>query len=177
MLQMQIVMNPVQVILEEGIGVATTGAGSPKKYMPIFKEAGIKVIPVIASVKHAIKMEAAGADAVIAEGQEAGGHRPDFIIIFVAPGCRCRYIQFWGRWWSQGRLFGCRDVCIRSARHTSRYLIPVRGRMPDLTYRQFLLDANDTATIVTGRKAKEPVRSLRNSMLEQYAARRSERTP
>ena len=56
MLQMPNCDELVQVILEEGIGVVTTGARSPKKYMPIFKEAGIKVIPVIASVKHAIKM-------------------------------------------------------------------------------------------------------------------------
>ena len=64
----------VDIIIEEKVPVVTTGAGSPKKYFPRLKEAGIKVIPVIASVRHAVKMEELGVDAVVAEGQAAGGH-------------------------------------------------------------------------------------------------------
>ena len=72
-------MNPeadkiAKVILEEDIKVVTTGAGSPEKYMADWKAAGVKVIPVIASVALAKRMERCGADAVVAEGTEAGGH-------------------------------------------------------------------------------------------------------
>jgi len=64
----------VDVVIEEKVAIVTTGAGSPKKYFPRFKEAGIIVIPVVAAVKHALKMQELGVDAIIAEGQEAGGH-------------------------------------------------------------------------------------------------------
>lgn len=72
-------MNPeadqiAQVVVEEGVKVVTTGAGNPGKYMAMWKEAGIKVIPVVASVALAKMMERAGADAVVAEGMESGGH-------------------------------------------------------------------------------------------------------
>ena len=63
-----------QVVVEEGVKVVTTGAGNPGKYMKMWKEAGIKVIPVVASVALARMMEKAGADAVVAEGTESGGH-------------------------------------------------------------------------------------------------------
>ena len=74
MLMMKNIKDIVTVIIEEKVPVVTTGAGTPKHIMPYLKEAGIKVIPVIASVKHAQKMEELGVDAVIAEGSEAGGH-------------------------------------------------------------------------------------------------------
>ena len=63
-----------KVIVEEGVKVVTTGAGNPEKYMKMWKEAGVKVIPVVASVALAKRMERCGADAVVAEGCEAGGH-------------------------------------------------------------------------------------------------------
>jgi len=63
-----------QVIVEEKVPVVTTGAGNPEKYMKMWKEAGVKIIPVIASVAHAKRMERCGADAVVAEGCESGGH-------------------------------------------------------------------------------------------------------
>ena len=63
-----------KVVAEEGVKVVTTGAGNPEKYMKLWKDAGIKVIPVVASVALAKRMERCGADAVVAEGSEAGGH-------------------------------------------------------------------------------------------------------
>ena len=63
-----------KIVVEEGIQAVTTGAGNPEKYMPMWKEAGVKVIPVVASVAMAKRMERYGADAVVAEGMEAGGH-------------------------------------------------------------------------------------------------------
>ena len=68
-----------QVIVEEKVPVVTTGAGNPEKYMKMWKEAGVKIIPVIASVAHAKRMERCGADAVVAEGCESGGHIGDLL--------------------------------------------------------------------------------------------------
>ena len=83
-------MNPeadkiAKVILEEDIKVVTTGAGSPEKYMADWKAAGVKVIPVIASVALAKRMERCGADAVVAEGTEAGGHIGELTTMVLVP--------------------------------------------------------------------------------------------
>ena len=172
MLQMPNCDELVQVIIEEGVAVVTTGAGSPKKYMPLFKAAGIKVIPVIASVKHAVKMEAAGADAVIAEGQEAGGHIGQTASLSLLPQVvDAVAIPVLGA----GGVGDGRSVVAMYAlgaqgiQAGTLFLSAEECPISD-SYKQFLLDANDTATIVTGRKTKEPVRSLRNPMLEKYAA-------
>ena len=74
MLMMHNIDEIIDVVIEEGVKIVTTGAGTPRKYMPRLKEAGIKVIPVIPSVKAAVKMEELGCDAVVVEGMEAGGH-------------------------------------------------------------------------------------------------------
>ena len=83
-------MNPeadkiAQVVVEEGVKVVTTGAGSPEKYMSMWKEAGVKVIPVVASVALAKRMERCGADAVVAEGTEAGGHIGEITTMALVP--------------------------------------------------------------------------------------------
>ena len=74
-----------KVIVEEGVKVVTTGAGNPEKYMAAWKEAGVKVIPVIASVALARRMERCGADAVVAEGTEAGGHIGEITTMALVP--------------------------------------------------------------------------------------------
>ena len=71
-----------KIIVEEGVPVVTTGAGNPEKYMQMWKAAGVKVIPVVASVAMAKRMERCGADAIVAEGTEAGGHILSLIHIF-----------------------------------------------------------------------------------------------
>ena len=83
-------MNPesekvAKVIVEEGVKVVTTGAGSPEKYMADWKAAGVKVIPVVASVALAKRMERCGADAVVAEGCEAGGHIGELTTMVLVP--------------------------------------------------------------------------------------------
>ena len=83
-------MNPeadaiAEMIVEEGVKVVTTGAGNPGKYMAMWKEAGIRVIPVVASVALAKMMERAGADAVIAEGTESGGHIGEVTTMTLVP--------------------------------------------------------------------------------------------
>jgi enoyl-[acyl-carrier protein] reductase II len=74
-----------QVVLEEGVKVVTTGAGNPGKYMGMWKEKGIKVIPVVPSVAIAKRMEKGGADAIIAEGCEAGGHIGELTTMVLVP--------------------------------------------------------------------------------------------
>ena len=74
-----------KVIVEEGVPVVTTGAGSPEKYMKMWKEAGVKVIPVTASVALARRMERCGADAVVAEGMESGGHIGESTTMALVP--------------------------------------------------------------------------------------------
>ena len=74
-----------KVIVEEGVQVVTTGAGIPEKYMPMWKAAGVKVIPVVASVAQAVRMERYGADAVVAEGCEAGGHIGETTTMVLVP--------------------------------------------------------------------------------------------
>lgn len=83
-------MNPeadevARILVEEGVKVVTTGAGNPEKYMAMWKEAGMKVIPVVASVALAKRMERCGADAVIAEGTEAGGHIGEITTMVLVP--------------------------------------------------------------------------------------------
>ncbi|MEZ3470345.1 MAG: nitronate monooxygenase, partial [Schaedlerella sp.] len=74
-----------KIVVEEGVQVVTTGAGSPEKYMSMWKEAGVKVIPVVASVALARRMERCGADAVVAEGMEAGGHIGESTTMALVP--------------------------------------------------------------------------------------------
>ena len=74
-----------KVIVEEKVPVVTTGAGNPEKYMKMWKEAGVKIIPVIASVAHAKRMERCGADAVVAEGCESGGHIGETTTMVLVP--------------------------------------------------------------------------------------------
>ena len=74
-----------KIIVEEGVPVVTTGAGNPEKYMQIWKSAGVKVIPVVASVAMAKRMERCGADAIVAEGTEAGGHIGENTTMVLVP--------------------------------------------------------------------------------------------
>ena len=74
-----------KIVAEEGVKVVTTGAGNPEKYMKMWKEAGVKVIPVVASVALAKRMERSGADAVVAEGCEAGGHIGESTTMVLVP--------------------------------------------------------------------------------------------
>ena len=83
-------MNPnadeiAKIVVEEGVPVVTTGAGNPAKYMDMWKAAGVKVIPVVASVALAKRMERSGADAVVAEGTEAGGHIGETTTMVLVP--------------------------------------------------------------------------------------------
>ena len=151
------------MVAEEGVKVVTTGAGSPVKYIQMWKEAGIKVIPVVPSVAIALKMQAAGADAVVAEGAESGGHVgelhtmsliPQVVdaldIPVIAAGGICD-----GRGAAAAFMLGADAVQIGT-----RFLA-ARECNVHQEYKDKILKATDVSTIVTGKSLGHPVRSLK----------------
>ena len=161
----------VQMVIEEGVRILTTGAGSPAPYMPAWKEAGIKVIPVVASVALALKMQAAGADAVVAEGAESGGHVgelhtmplvPQVVdaldIPVIAAGGICD-----GRGAAAAFMLGA-DAIQVGTRFLSAEECTVHPE-----YKDKILKASDVSTIVTGKSLGHPVRSLKTSFSRNFA--------
>ena len=157
MLMMKNIKDIVTVIIEEKVPVVTTGAGTPKHIMPYLKEAGIKVIPVIASVKHAQKMQELGVDAVIAEGSEAGGHIGETNTMVIAAGGVAD-----GRGLAAAIALGAQGVQMGTVFLASEEC-PISP-----AYKEAILAASDTATAVTGRIAGAPVRCIRNEMTDHY---------
>ena len=152
-----------QMVVEEGVRILTTGAGSPAQYMPMWKEAGIKVIPVVASVALALKMQAAGADAVVAEGAESGGHVgelhtmpliPQVVdavdIPVIAAGGICD-----GRGAAAAFMLGADAIQVGT-----RFLSALECNVHQ-EYKDKILKASDVSTIVTGKSLGHPVRSLK----------------
>ena len=170
MLMMKNIKDIVTVIIEEKVPVATTGAGTPKHIMPYLKEAGIKVIPVIASVKHAQKMQELGVDAVIAEGSEAGGHIgetntmaliPQIVDAVTIPVIAAGGVAD-GRGLAAAIALGAQGVQMGTVFLASEEC-PISP-----AYKEAILAASDTATAVTGRIAGAPVRCIRNEMTDHY---------
>lgn len=159
-----------QLLVKENIKVVTTGAGSPEPYMKMWKDAGIKVIPVVASVKHAKKMQALGADAIVAEGMEAGGHigatttmclLPQVVDAVSIPVISAGGIAD-GRAMAAVEILGASGVQI-GTRFLATYECPIA-----LPYKKAIIEANDTATVITGTSVGSPVRTLKNKMTEEY---------
>ena len=146
-----------KIVVEEGIKVVTTGAGSPEKYMEAWKAAGVKVIPVVASVALARRMERCGADAVVAEGTESGGHIGETTTMALVPQVvdtvKIPVIAAGGI--AEAVQMGTRFVATEEC-HVHE------------NYKQFLLKARDIDTRVTGRTTGHPVRTLRNPMTKEY---------
>lgn len=170
MLQMDNVPELVDIIVEEGVEVVTTGAGSPEKYLPKLKAAGIKVIPVIASIHHATKMEKLGVDAVIAEGQEDGGHigqtstmalLPQIVDAVDIPVLGAGGIGD-GRSVAAMYALGAQGVQAGTI-----FLTAAECPVPD-KFKAKILESNDTATVVTGRRYRDPVRSINNDFQKAY---------
>ena len=160
----------VMLMIEEKVPVVTTGAGTPKFIMPYLKEAGIKVIPVIASVKHAQKMQELGVDAVIAEGSEAGGHIgetntmaliPQIVDSVDIPVIAAGGVAD-GRGLAAAFVLGAQGVQMGTIFLASEEC-PIAA-----AYKDAIVAANDTATAVTGRIAGAPVRCIRNEMTDHY---------
>lgn len=170
MLQMDNIPELVDVVIEEGVQVVTTGAGSPEKYLPTLKEAGVKVIPVIAAVKHATKMEKLGVDAVIAEGQEAGGHIGQTSTMSLLPqivdAVNIPVLGAGGT--GDGRSVAAMYALgAQGIQAGTIFLTAEECPVPD-SYKQMVLGANDTATIVTGRRNRDPVRTISNDLQLAY---------
>ncbi|WP_462408505.1 nitronate monooxygenase [Neobacillus sp. Marseille-QA0830] len=170
MLMMKNIPELIEVIVEEGVQIVTTGAGTPAPYMPIFKEHGIKVIPVIPSVKIAKKMEALGVDAVVAEGTEAGGHvgetttmalLPQVVSAVSIPVVGAGGIAD-GRGIAAAFALGAQGVQVGT-----RFLATVECPTHE-NFKLAVVHADDTSTTVTGRSLGGPVRSIKNSMIEEY---------
>lgn len=162
----------VDIIIEEKVSIVTTGAGSPKKYFPRFKAAGIKVIPVIAAVKHAVKMQELGVDAVIAEGQEAGGHIGKLgtlpLVRQITEAVDLPVIAAGGV--ADGKsLAAVLALGAAGAQMGTVFLATEECPIPQ-SFKEALVATIDTSTIVTGRKGGHPVRAIENPMLRNYLA-------
>lgn len=168
-------MNPeadeiAKVVVEEGVKVVTTGAGNPGKYMAMWKEAGIRVIPVVASSAMAKMMERAGADAVVAEGMESGGHIgslttmalvPQVVDAVSIPVVAAGGIGD-GRGLAAALMLGAEGVQMGT-----RFVV-AKESIVHANYKEKLLKAKDIDSEVTGMSTGHPVRSLRNKMTKEY---------
>ncbi len=169
-------MNPnsdeiMQVIMEEKPAVVATGAGNPGKYIEGLKAAGIKIMPVVASVAMAKRMEKAGADAVIAEGTEAGGHIGELTTMVLTPqvvdAVSIPVVSAGGYADSRGTKaafalgadgiqVGTRFICSEEC-------------LAHENYKNAVLKAKDRDAVVTGRATGAPVRALKNKLTREYA--------
>ena len=160
-----------QLCIDEKVAVVTTGAGNPGKFIPAWKEAGIKVIPVVASVALALKMQSAGADAVVAEGAESGGHVgelhtmslvPQVVdaveIPVIAAGGICD-----GRGAAAAFMLGADAIQVGT-----RFLSAEECNVHE-AYKEKILKATDISTIVTGKSFGHPVRSLKTPFSKSFA--------
>lgn len=177
-------MNPeadeiAKAVVEEGVKVVTTGAGNPGKYMAMWKEAGVKVIPVVASVAMAKLMERAGADAVVAEGTESGGHIgsattmtlvPQVVDAVEIPVIAAGGIAD-GRGFAAAMMLGAEAVQMGT-----RFLVAKESIVHD-NYKKKVIAAKDIDSEVTGLSHGHPVRQLRNSMTREYLKLEKAGTP
>ena len=168
-----------KIVVEEGIQAVTTGAGNPEKYMPMWKEAGVKVIPVVASVSMAKRMEGYGADAVVAEGMEAGGHIgnqttmaliPQIVDAVNIPVIAAGGIGD-GRGVAASFMLGAEGVQMGT-----RFVVADESIVHD-NYKDRIVKAKDIDSVVTGQSTGHPVRCLRNQMTKEYIKKEQEGVP
>ena len=158
------------LVIEEKVPVVTTGAGNPEKYMKKWKEAGIKVIPVIPSVALAKRMERYGADGVIAEGSEAGGHIGELTTMALIPqivdAVSIPVIAAGGI--GDGRGLAAVMMLGASGGQLGTRFVVAKESIAHDNYKKRILEAKDIDAIVTGRSTGHPVRCLRNNMTRNY---------
>ena len=159
-----------KVVVEEGVKVVTTGAGNPGKYLAMWKEAGIRVIPVVASVALARMMERAGVDAVIAEGMESGGHIGSATTMTLVPqvvdAVKIPVIAAGGI--ADGRGFAAAIMLGAEAVQMGTRFVVARESIVHENYKKKILAAKDIDSEVTGTSHGHPVRQLRNNMTREY---------
>lgn len=159
-----------KLVVEEGVTAVTTGAGNPEKYMEQWKAAGIRVIPVIASVALAKRMERCGADAVVAEGTESGGHIgqattmtlvPQTVDAVSIPVIAAGGIAD-GRGFAAAMMLGAEAVQMGT-----RFLLATECTVHE-NYKKKVIAAKDIDSEVTGRANGHPVRQIRNKLTREY---------
>ena len=170
MLMMHNIDEIIDVVIEEGVGIVTTGAGTPRKYMPKLKEAGIKVIPVIPSVKAAKKMEELGCDAVVVEGMEAGGHVGESTTMALLPqvtsAVNIPVIAAGGI--ADGRGVAAAYCLGASGVQMGTVFLATEECPVSENYKNAILEAVDTSTTLTGTKFGAPVRGIKNELTKRY---------
>lgn len=159
-----------KVVVEEGVPVVTTGAGNPAKYMELWKNAGVTIIPVVASVAMAKMMERAGADAVVAEGMEAGGHIgsqttmtlvPQVVDAVSIPVIAAGGIAD-GRGIAASMMLGAEGVQMGTR------FVAAEESIAHANYKERIIKAKDIDSEVTGMSTGHPIRVLRNQMTREY---------
>lgn len=159
-----------KIIIEEGVPVVTTGAGSPAKFMDEWKRAGVTVIPVVASVAMAKMMERGGADAVVAEGMEAGGHIgsqttmtlvPQVVDAVSIPVIAAGGIAD-GRGVAAAMMLGAEGIQMGT-----RFIVAEESIVHD-NYKERVIKAKDIDSEITGASTGHPIRVLRNQMSREY---------
>ena len=158
------------VVAEEKVAAVTTGAGNPAKYMEMWKEAGVKVIPVVASVALAKLMERGGADAVVAEGTESGGHIGEATTMTLVPqvvdAVSIPVIAAGGI--GDGRGIAAAFMLGAEAVQMGTRFVVAKESIVHENYKQRIIKAKDIDSAVTGRTHGHPVRCLRNQMTREY---------
>ena len=174
-------MNPeadaiAQVIVDEKVPVVTTGAGNPEKYMEMWKAAGVRVIPVVASVALAKRMERTGADAVIAEGTESGGHIGETTTMALVPqvvdAVSIPVIAAGGI--ADGRGIAAAFMLGAKAVQMGTIFVASKESIVSDAYKNKVVKAKDIDTKVTGRSTGHPVRCIRNKQTQEYLRLESE---
>lgn len=177
-------MNPeaeaiARLVVTEGVKVVTTGAGNPAKYMAMWKQAGVKVIPVVASVAMAKMMERAGADAVVAEGTESGGHIGFATTMTLVPqvvdAVKIPVIAAGGIGDGRG-LAAAMMLGAEAVQMGTRFIVAKESIVHD-NYKKKIISAKDIDSEVTGMSHGHPVRQLRNSMTREYLKLEKEGAP
>lgn len=174
-------MNPeadaiAKVVAEEKVAVVTTGAGNPEPYMDMWKDAGIKVVPVVASVAFAKRLERMGADALVAEGTESGGHIGELTTMTLVPqvvdAVSIPVIAAGGI--ADGRGVAAAFALGAQAVQMGTHFVATKESIVHQNYKDRIIKAKDIDSKVTGRTTGHPVRVLRNMMTSEYLKKEAE---
>ena len=177
-------MNPhmdelAQVVVEEGVAVVTTGAGNPGKYVPAWKEAGIRVFPVVAAPVLAKRLERLGVDGFIAEGTESGGHVGEMTTMALVPQVvdtvSVPVIAAGGI--ADGRQLAASFALGACGAQIGTCLLASEECPIHENYKKAVIKASATDTIVTGRSTGAPVRVLKNRMAREYVRMEKDHLP
>lgn len=165
-----------KIVIEEGVKAVTTGAGNPSKYIEAWKKAGVKVMPVVASVAMAKMMERAGVDCVVAEGMESGGHIGSIttmcLLPQVADAVSIPVIGAGGI--ADGRGFAAATMLGAEAVQMGTAFLVAKENIVHENYRNKVISAKDIDSVITGTSTGHPVRSIRNRMTKEYLKLESE---